>query len=74
MDRLRILEQNSEFRWAQKMASVLGREYDEIRREDDLERVLLEREKERERMKVDIERTTIHWKEKQKQLILLQKK
>lgn len=70
--RLRILEQNSDFRWAQYMAGAMGREVHEVYREDDLERVLLERERMREIMKADIKRTIIPLKEKQDQLLLLQ--
>lgn len=70
--RLRLLEQNSDFRWAQYMAGAMGREVHEVYREDDLQRVLLERERTREIMKADIKRTILPLKEKQDQLLLLQ--
>ena len=70
--RLLLLEKNSDFRWAQYMAGAMGREVHEIYREDDLQRVLLEKERMREIMRADIKRTILPMKEKQDQLLLLQ--
>lgn len=70
--RLQILEKNSDFRWAQYMAGAMGREVHEIYREDDLQRVMLEKERMREIMKADIKRTILPLREKEQALITME--
>jgi hypothetical protein len=71
IERLRILEENPDYRWVTLLAGAMGRAAHELYEEDDLDRKLLEKEANKLRMKLEYERMVLPVEKKKQQLQFL---
>lgn len=71
VERLKILDNDQNARWAMYMSGAMGKKVHEIYDRDDISRVIFERKKAEVLMREEIKRTIVPLREKEQELILL---